>query len=127
MLRTRQICVSPKIVGLKGNSPKFDWVLDFMSDYPNKQVIIFTKFVDGINILHNLLSEKKENGQVITGSTPTKLRAEYVEAFQQHKYRYLILQIDACKEVLDSLNLYIPIGPIKSTILSFLYPYKHSP
>ena len=115
MLRTRQICIAPKIVGLKGTSPKFDWVIDFMSDYPDKQVIIFTKFVDGINILHNLLSEKKENGQVITGSTPTKLRAEYVEAFQQHKYRYLILQIDACKEGLTldeaDVEIFIDVFP----------------
>lgn len=121
MLRTRQICVSPKIVDLKGSSPKFDWIVDFIEDYPEKRVIIFTKFIKGIETLHQLLSEKRKIGQTITGSTPSKLRAEYVNNFQQHKYNYLILQIDACKEGLTldeaDVEIFVDVFPPAADIL----------
>lgn len=98
MIRERQICLSPQIVDLKGSSPKIDWVLDYLSDYPDKKVLIFSKFKKGINLLHKALSEKRITGQVITGEIASKDRATIVDAFQNGDYRYLILQIDACKE-----------------------------
>ena len=98
MLKERQICISPQIVGLKGSSPKLDWLLEFMADYPDKQVIIFTKFVKAIDLIHQSLSEKRIKGQVIMGETPSAVRAEYVRMFQNRTYRYLVLQVDACKE-----------------------------
>ena len=98
MIRERQICVSPQIVDLKGSSPKIDWVLDYLNDYPDKRVIIFSKFKKGIQLLHDALIEKRIRGQVITGEVSSKDRAEIVDAFQHGDYRYLILQIDACKE-----------------------------
>lgn len=98
MIRERQICISPQIVGLKGSSPKIDWVVDYFKDYPDKKVLIFSKFKKGIHLLHNTLSEKRIAGQVITGEVSSKDRATLVDAFQRGAYRYLILQIDACKE-----------------------------
>lgn len=98
MLRERQICISPQIVGLKGSSPKIDWILDYLTDYTDKTVIIFTKFIGSVDLIHSRLSEKKIKGQVITGSVSAKARSEIVKAFQNGEYRYLILQIDAGKE-----------------------------
>lgn len=98
MLRERQICISPQITNLKGSSPKIDWIVDFLTDYTDKNVLIFTKFIGSVELIHKRLSEKKIKGQVITGSVPTKARAEIVKAFQEGHYRYLILQIDAGKE-----------------------------
>jgi SWI/SNF-related matrix-associated actin-dependent regulator 1 of chromatin subfamily A len=98
MIRERQICVAPNIVDLKGTSPKIDWVLEYLKDYPEQNIIIFTKFVKGIEIMHKTLSEKRIEGQVITGQVSPKDRAQIVSDFQAGKYRYLILQIDACKE-----------------------------
>lgn len=109
MIRERQICLSPQIVGLKGSSPKFDWILDYLKDYPDKKVIIFTKFKRGIRLLHQTLLEKKITGQVITGETAPKDRATIVDAFQRGDYNYLILQIDACKEGLTLDNADVEI------------------
>lgn len=109
MIRERQICVSPQIVDLKGSSPKMEWVLDYLHDYPEKRVLIFSKFKKGIHLLHDMLSEKRISGQVITGEVSSKDRASIVNAFQQGDYRYLILQIDACKEglTLDTADVEI--------------------
>jgi SNF2 family DNA or RNA helicase len=109
MIRERQICVSPKILDLKGTSPKMDWILDFLKDYTEKKVIIFTKFKKGIEILHTMLSEKRIKGQVITGEVSAKNRADIVNAFQRGEYQYLILQIDACKEGLTLDNADVEI------------------
>lgn len=109
MLKERQICISPTLVGLKGTSPKIDWLLDYIKDYPDKQLIIFTKFIKSVELIHEALSKKEITGQVITGSTPTHLRAEYVQNFQSGYYKYLVLQIDACKEGLTLDNADVEI------------------
>lgn len=109
MIRERQICVSPQIINLKGSSPKIDWVLDFLNDYPEKKVIIFSKFKKGIHLLHQALLEKRIEGQVITGEISAKDRATIVNKFQQGESRYLILQIDACKEGLTLDNADVEI------------------
>lgn len=109
MIRERQICVSPQILDLKGTSPKIDWILDFLKDYPEKKVLIFSKFKRGIQLLHNTLSEKRIEGQVITGEVSPKDRATLVNAFQNNRYQYLILQIDACKEGLTLDNADVEI------------------
>lgn len=98
ILRVRQICTAPQILDLKSSSPKLDWVLQYMLDYPNKRVIIFTKFVKATVLLHNALKEKKIEGQVITGSVSPTTRAQYVAQFQSGLLKYLIIQIDAGKE-----------------------------
>ena len=109
MLKERQICISPQIVGLKGSSPKIDWLLEYMTDYPDKQVIVFTKFVKAIELIQQALSEKRIKGQVIMGNTPPVTRAEFVRCFQCKEYKYLILQVDACKEGLTLDNADVEI------------------
>jgi len=109
MIRERQICVAPGILDLKGSSPKIDWILDFLKDYPDKKVLIFSKFKKGIQLLHDTLSEKRIKGQVITGEVSPKDRATIVNGFQNNNYQYLILQIDACKEGLTLDNADVEI------------------
>lgn len=98
LLRERQICVAPEIVGLKGESPKLDWVVQYIEDYPEKPLIIFSKFVSAIHILETMLEKKKIKTGVITGNVHPKTRAELVQQFQEGKLNILILQIDAGKE-----------------------------
>lgn len=98
ILRIRQICTAPEILNLPSRSPKMDWILQYITDYPTKPILIFTKFVSAIDILSNLLKEKRIENKAISGATPTRLRAEYVKEFQEGKYNVLILQIDAGKE-----------------------------
>ena len=109
MIRERQICVSPHILELKGTSPKIDWIVDFLKDYPEKKVLIFSKFKKGIEILHQTLYEKRIIGQVITGEVSPKMRSVIVNNFQNNAYHYLILQIDACKEGLTLDNADVEI------------------
>ena len=98
LLRERQICVSPELVGLKGSSPKIDWILQYIEDYPNKPIIIFSKFVTAIKLLKHELDKKKIKTGVITGSVNPKLRQQFVQAFQNGDLNILLLQIDAGKE-----------------------------
>lgn len=109
MIRERQICVAPHILDLKGTSPKIDWIVDFLKDYPDKKVLIFSKFKKGIELLHQTLSEKRIEGQVITGEVSPKNRATIVNDFQNNRYQYLVLQIDACKEGLTLDNADVEI------------------
>lgn len=98
MLRERQICIAPETVGLAGSSPKIEWVLQYLQDYPEKPVIIFSKFVTAINILLRELEKKKIKTGVITGAVLPKQRASAVNAFQNGELNVLVIQIDAGKE-----------------------------
>ena len=98
LLRERQICVAPALLGLKGNSPKLDWVLDYVQDYPEKPVIIFSKFATAIRLLVQEFEKKKIKTGVITGSVSAKNRATFVNAFQNGSLNILVIQIDAGKE-----------------------------
>lgn len=100
LIRYRQICLHPGLLGLKGTSPKMDWILQYLKDYPETPTLLFTKFTSFIHILRNVLKENKIPYASITGDTPLHLRQQYVKDFQTGKYNFLILQIDAGKEAL---------------------------
>ena len=73
-------------------------MLQYISDYPNKPTIIFTKFTSFIKLILQEFEKKKIRTGVIIGNTPPKQRQEYVNAFQTGALNILILQIDAGKE-----------------------------
>ena len=98
MLRERQICLAPAVLGLKGNSPKIDWVLQYIKDYPDKPILIFTKFVTALELLVEELNKKKLKTGVISGAVSPRQRQEYVTQFQNGDINILVLQIDAGKE-----------------------------
>ena len=41
LVKIRQILLSPVLLGLKGSSPKIDWIKQYLKDYPEKKVLIF--------------------------------------------------------------------------------------
>lgn len=98
LVRERQICLAPELIGLKGKSPKLEWIKQYIKDYPEKPIIIFSKFTSFIKLLEKELPE--ESFYSIIGSTTTKLRNEYKLAFQEGKRNVLIIQIDVGKEAL---------------------------
>lgn len=100
LIRYRQICLHPGLLGLKGTSPKMDWIVQYLKDYPETPTLLFTKFTSFIHLLCKVLQENKIPYASITGSTPLHLRQKYVEDFQKGKYNFLILNIDAGKEAL---------------------------
>ena len=116
LIRYRQICLAPELLGLKGSSPKMDWVLQFLQDYPDRPVIVFSKFTSFIK----LLAPYCKKAGVLIGATPIKKRKEYCEAFQNGTLNVLLVNIDVGKESLTLdraeciifTDKYPPIGDI---------------
>ena len=98
LIRERQICLAPELIGLKGKSPKLEWIKQFVKDYPEKPIIIFSKFASFIKILEKELPE--ESFYSIIGSTTKQLRNEYKVKFQNGERNILLIQIDVGKEAL---------------------------
>lgn len=118
LIRYRQICLDPALLELPGKSPKTQWLENFLKDYPDEPVIIFSKFTSYIK----LIAEKfnlKEN--IIVGDTTIKQRQERIDAFQAGKINQLLINIDAGKEAitLDRAHAiiftdkYPPVGDIE--------------
>lgn len=99
LIRYRQICLHPQLLELKGGSPKLDWLKAYLSDYPDRPTLVFSKFTSFIKILAKEFEKKKEIG-IIIGETPIKKRQEIIQAFQEGKLKLLIMNIDTCKEAI---------------------------
>ena len=97
LIRYRQICLDPGLLNIKDGSPKTEWILQYLEDYPERPIIIFSKFTSYLMRLSACI--KKKHG-VFSGATPLKERVQYVRDFQKSKIRILLLQIDAGKEAL---------------------------
>lgn len=98
LIRYRQICLHPALVGLKGKSPKLEWVVDYIEDYPNRPTLLFSKFTSFIHILDEKL--KKVPHALIIGKTSAAKRAEAISDFQNGKINLLLINIDAGKEAI---------------------------
>jgi SNF2 family DNA or RNA helicase len=93
LVRIRQICAAPKILNLKGNSPKIDWLQQYILDYPNKSIIIFSnskKFIELVQCVVKCC--------VITGDTTTVARQQHIVLFQKGTTSVLVIQTQAGKE-----------------------------
>lgn len=118
LIRERQICLSPALLGLaNAASPKLEWVLQYLKDYPDKQIIIFSKFTKWLELLHSNIKDS----ELYIGNTTSKQRIKIKEDFQKGKLKILLIQIDAGKEglTLDNADTiiftdkYPPIGDIQ--------------
>ncbi len=98
LIRERQICLAPELIGLKGKSPKLEWIKQFVKDYPEKPIVIFSKFTSFLKILEKELPE--ESFYSIIGSTSVENRNKYKLAFQEGDRNILLVQIDVGKEAL---------------------------
>ena len=110
MVRYRQVCNAPEILHLSGNSPKIDWVLDYVNESEG-QTIIFSSSKKTLHLLAGYIV----GALVITGDVTTKRRAEIVQEFQEHKCKVLLLQTAACKEGLT-------LDEADATIFLDVYP-----
>lgn len=116
LIRYRQICLHPKLLELKGSSPKLDWIKSYIEDYTDKSIVLFSKFTSFIKLACDEL-----NIPMLVGSTPTKQRDQLVLDFQNKKIKQLFINIDAGKEALtlDSADviiftdLYPPVSDIE--------------
>lgn len=98
IVRLRQICNDPQLLGLKGVSPKLEWLKDYTTDYPTTPTIVFSRFTQFLQ----RIKEKVEHGYyrvgIIVGDTPIAERAELVRKFQTGALEMLLIQVDAGKE-----------------------------
>lgn len=93
LIRIRQICAAPKILKLEGRSPKIDWLVQYIKDYPEKSILVFSNSKKFIGLVCESVK-----CSCITGDTPPKLRQQHIVAFQNQTTRVLILQTQAGKE-----------------------------
>lgn len=92
--RYRQLCNVPELVGVRAKSQKVEWIKEYVKDNPECSTIVFSNSRRSLDYLFDKLT----NAKLITGKTPTKLRAQYVDEFQAGKIKILLCQTQACKE-----------------------------
>ena len=88
LVRLRQISLSPELLGLKGGSPKIDFVLDYIENNPNTPILIFSQFTSFLKLLSKYLKYPHE---LLIGETKDKDGA--VQKFQQGKVNILLANV----------------------------------
>ena len=117
LIKTRQLCLSPQVLELKGSSPKVDWIKQYLKDYPEKKILIFSNFTKWLK----LLAKELNCDNLIIGETSKARREQLKNDFQNGKIKLLLLNIKAAKEgiTLDTASTaiftdkYPPVGDIQ--------------
>lgn len=128
LVKIRQICLAPALLELKGKSPKIEWIKQYLSDYPDKQVIIFSNFTQWLK----LLGKELHCNNYIIGETTKAVRQERIKKFQEGKTKLLLINIKAGKEgiTLDNADVaiftdkYPPVGDIQQAEDRFIATTK---
>ena len=116
LIRARQICNAPELLGLKGKSPKIEWLKQYLADNEDVPIILFSNFTSFIKI-----ASKELNIQaMIVGETSSKKREDIKQAFQSGQINTLFINTQAGKEALTLdraqvaifLDIYPPYGDI---------------
>lgn len=99
LIRIRQVCAAPKILDLRGSSPKIDWLIDYIEDYPNKSILCFSHSRKFIELIYDTLLKKGcTNVSVITGAIKPHQRYTTITQFQSGICKILLNQTQATKE-----------------------------
>ena len=118
IIRYRQICLDPGLLNLPGKSPKTEWIKQYIKDYPDEQIIIFSKFT---SYLCRIAADLSTTWAMLIGATTPKQRSKFIKDFQAKKFKVFLINIDAGKEALtlDAASTtiftdkYPPIGSIE--------------
>lgn len=123
LMRERQLCLCPELLGIKAESPKITWLMQYLKDYPDRKILIFSKFTSFLRLLSRKINEElpQRTHQLFIGETPITKRAAFVQDFQHNKLNLLLLNMDAAKEAitLDEAEVaiftdkYPPVGSIQ--------------
>lgn len=92
MIRVRQICIDPEILSIKAKSPKTEWLQQYIKDYPNENILIFSN-----SKKYQMKLQKKLKCNAICGDTNINDRRKYITEFQTNG-GLLLCQTQACKE-----------------------------
>lgn len=109
MIRLRQLSISPSLLNLKGKSNKTQWILDYIKDYPDEQIIITSFFSSYLRELHTLIP----NTLLLTGETSTLERKNIENKFNCKQFNVLLGNIQVIKEgmTLEEGNTLIIVDP----------------
>lgn len=129
LIRYRQICLDPTLIGLKGKSPKTEFIKQYIKDNPDEYIIIFSKFT---SYLIKIAEELETTWAMLIGSTTMKQRGKFIKDFQQGKFKVFLINIDAGKEALTLdradttifTDKYPPIGSIEQAEDRFIASTK---
>lgn len=97
LIRIRQICSCPELLGIRCTSPKIEWLLDYLSDYPEKSIIIFSNSTKFLKVVLEKISGVCKCACII-GETDKKVRHQLVQKFQNCEIKVLLIQTQAGKE-----------------------------
>lgn len=95
------------------NGPKTKFILDYIKDYPEEQIIIATQHTSYLKELQKLIP----NSKLMIGETTSKERGKLAISFNKKEYNILLGNIDVIKEgiKLEQGNTIIIVTP------SFVY------
>ncbi len=99
IMKLRQACCHPQLIDdkIKVGSSKlalFESVVDELLENGHK-ALVFSQFVKHLTILRNTLDKKGISYQYLDGSTPTKKRKDYVDAFQNGEGDLFLISLKA--------------------------------
>ena len=99
IMRLRRACCHSRLVMKESLVPSsklalFSEVVDELLENRHK-ALVFSQFVGHLSIIRELLDEKKISYQYLDGSTPTKKRQEYVNAFQSGEGDLFLISLRA--------------------------------
>jgi SNF2 family DNA or RNA helicase len=94
LTRLRQICLAPELLNINAPSAKEQFILEWLENNPNEQVIIFSNFSSYLKKLHDKVM-KFDNLGMIIGETTKEHRAKVVDYFQSGKIRIILANIQA--------------------------------
>lgn len=76
------------------SSAKTEWILDYLEDYPEDQVLIVSEFTSQLKELQKLIKGSK----LLIGDTPTKKRTLLEQSFNKKEFKVLLANIEVAKE-----------------------------
>lgn len=91
LTRLRQICLSPSLFDIEAPSAKEQFILEWLEDNPEEQVIIFSNYSSYLK----LLASKVKGSRLIIGETPKLNRQNIVDEFQAGQCSVILANIQA--------------------------------
>lgn len=108
ILAQRQLAMAPEILDCPHQGCKFDYILDYLQDYPEKSIIIVSTLLEPLKLLRNKLPNTVHS-QFLTGETTSKQRDTIKKDFQNKKCKLILANLNVIKEgfTLDSAHTII--------------------
>jgi SNF2 family DNA or RNA helicase len=94
LTRLRQICLAPELLNIAAPSAKEQFILEWLENNPNEQVIIFSNFSSYLRTLFMKLIKRDDIGLII-GDTPKTTRQAIVDQFQSGSCKLILANIQA--------------------------------